>query len=316
MKKQIKLWLIILSLGLLTWPTKIQAGQLKLVLSDPPDYINKNDFRVYYTYLETEDKTATVNLFIQKEGKDWRQTVDKNKTQVSDYFQLEDSDIYDGEGRYNFYATATTADQSLNSQTVTTNFDISAPASPSDYGKERINSTTFRLSWKNPHDDDFARVYIYRSKDSSFNADNDTKIGEMGGGREEKMTFNDGSVQEGKDYYYMLRAVDHAGNGSGLVGDTFESSGDSGSPATPEGQEVGAGETVSGQEYSASQTQGQILGEEKESTPSPQAKEEEKKEEGEEISEDKAWFSSWPWWLGGLIVLVFLYHRFFRPKRE
>ena len=309
MKKQLKLWLIVAGLIFLVLPAKVWAGQLKLALSNPPSDTNKNDFRVYYTYLETENKTATVDLFIKKEGKtDWRQVEDENKTEVSGYFQLKSSDIYEGEGIYDFYAQAATSDQTIKSQTVTTNFDTSAPASPSDYGKERINSTTFRLNWKNPNDSDFFRVYIYRSESSAFNADEGTKVGEMGGGREEKMTFSDGSVQEGKDYYYMIRAVDQAGNGSSLVGDTSESSGDPGSSqVAPEGQAVGAEETVSGQEYSVSQSQGQILGEEEageeeDGTPSSETEEGEgaEEKEGEKTQSRSFW-----WWLlpGGAIVL-------------
>lgn len=195
------------------------AGNLKLNLSKLPDYKNTTNFRLYYTYFETEGRSATVNLFIQKDGKDFRQTADRNKTAVSGYFQIEGADIYDNEGKYNFFATAGTADQVVNSSTVSTTIEMSSPAGPSEYGKERLNATTYKLTWKNPSDNDFERVYIYRSKEKSFIADASTRIGEAGGAKEEKMTFNDGSVEPDVEYFYALRATDHAGNASGIVTD-------------------------------------------------------------------------------------------------
>lgn len=195
------------------------AGKLKLSLSELPEYKNNTNFRLYYTYFETEGKIATVNLFIQKDGKDWRQTSAKNKTAVSGYFQLEGLDIYDNAGKYNFYAEAKTADQTIKSVTVSTTLDDTAPNPPSEYGKERLNATTYKLSWKNPSDEDFAKVYIYRSKNTSFTADISTRISEAGGSKDEKMTFTDGSVEADVTYYYALRALDRAGNASGVVTD-------------------------------------------------------------------------------------------------
>jgi len=292
--------LTIIALLLLTSlikPYSVLAGQLKISLSELPGYRNTSDFRVYYTYLETDGKAATVNLYIQKDGQGWRQTKDDNKTTVSGFFQLEGSDLYDGEGKYNFYAKAVTSDQTVQSTTTSTTLDNSSPDSPSEYGKERINNTTYKLSWKNPNNEDFAKVIIYRSENSTFNADESTKVGEMGGGKEEKITFNDGSIQDGKDYFYVIRAVDHAGNGSGLAGDLSESS--STSTTTPEGEAVGAGETIPGQEYSASQ--GQILGEEETEEISPSDT-----TESEATSEEKTQSRSFWWWLlpGGAIALL------------
>lgn len=195
------------------------AGILKVSLSNLPDYKNSTNFRLYYTYIETDGNQANVNLFIQKDGRDWRQTQDKNKTTVSGYFQLEGSDIYDGEGKYNFYVTAQNGGNSINSNTVSTTLDMNSPSAVTDFSKEKLNPTTYKLSWKNPFDQDFGKVYVYRSKLPSFTADSDTKIAEVNGGKEEKITFNDGSIEADVEYFYALRAVDRAGNSSGLVTD-------------------------------------------------------------------------------------------------
>jgi len=219
MKKFILAILLFLFFNLLgTKP--VLAGVLKLSLSPLPSYKNTTNFRLYYTYFETEGKTATVNLFIQKDGKDWRQTVARDKTEVSGYFQLEGSDIYDGEGKYNFYASASTSEQTVNSATVSTTLDMTPPGKVTEFGKERLNATTYRIKWKDPEDSDFGKVYLYRSKEKSFSADSGTRIGEVGGSPSETKTWDDGSIENNVEYFYALRAVDHAGNSSDIVTDT------------------------------------------------------------------------------------------------
>lgn len=198
--------------------SKSALASLNISLSDLPSFVNKTNIKLYYTYLNTSGNPATVNLYIQKDGKDYRQTVEKDKTNVSGYFELRALDFYDGEGKYNFSATAVFGADSA-TDTTATNLDTSAPSAPTEYSKERLNQTTYKLSWKNSFDDDFEKVYIYRSKETSFTADSSTKIGEAGGSKNEKMTFNDGSVQLDVTYYYALRAIDHAGNISGITTD-------------------------------------------------------------------------------------------------
>lgn len=197
----------------------VSAGVLKLSLSPLPAYKNTTNFRLYYTYFETEGKTATVNLYIQKDGRDFRQTTSRDKKEVSGFFQLEGSDIYDNEGKYNFYATASTTEETVNSATVSTTLDMTSPGKVTEYGKERPNGTTYRLKWKNPEDTDFEKVYIYRSKEKSFTADSGTKVGEVGGAPKENKTWEDGSVEDNVEYFYAIRAVDHSGNASDIVTD-------------------------------------------------------------------------------------------------
>ncbi len=156
-------------------------------------------------------------LFIQKDGKDYRQTQDKDKTTVSGFFQIAGSDIYDGEGKYNFYATVSSDSNSVTSATISTNLDMSPPSTPTDLIIERLSPNSYKLTWKNSFDDDFEKVLIYRSETAPFVADSGTKIGETGGAKNEVMTFIDGSPLPDKSYFYAIRAIDHAGNISGIA---------------------------------------------------------------------------------------------------
>jgi hypothetical protein len=191
----------------------------RLSLSQLPDYKNTDNFRIYYTYLETSGKNAIVNLYVQKEGKDWRQTKDHDKTAVSGYFQIEGADIFDGEGKYHFYAKAVIEGvEQESSATITTIVDRSAPSNVTDYRKERVSANDFKLYWKCPGDADVGKTYIYRSKETSFTADSTTRIQEIVcSPNESKITT---VVGEGDTkYYFALRAIDHAGNASGVVTD-------------------------------------------------------------------------------------------------
>ncbi len=192
----------------------------KLALSPVPEYQKSADFRLYYTYIDTDDNEAAVNLYVQKEGDSWRQTKDRDKTEMSGYFQIEDADIYAGEGKYNFYAQAKVGSlPAQNSATVSIIVDRTNPDMVSDYKKERVGESAYRLSWTNPQNDDFYRVFLYRSKDESFTADEGTKIGEAGGTPGEKQSFENSGLEKDTTYYYALRAIDRAGNSSDLVTD-------------------------------------------------------------------------------------------------
>lgn len=197
--------------------SKSAFASLTISLSGLPSFVNRTNIKLYYTYLNTNGSSATVNLYVQKDGKDYRQTQDKDKTTVSGFFQIAGSDIYDGEGKYNFYATVSSDSNSVTSATVSTTLDMSPPSTPTDLAIERLSLNSYKLTWKSSFDDDFEKVLIYRSEKTAFNADSGTKIGEAGGAKNEIMTFIDGSPLPNSSYFYAIRAVDHAGNISGIA---------------------------------------------------------------------------------------------------
>jgi len=219
MKKLIANILFLITFAFLAvGPVSALEEKLAITLTDLPDYKNTTEFRVYYTYFDTLGKTANVNLFIEKDGNGFRQTLERDKTAVSGYFEVKNADIYDGQGKYNFYASAVTETMTKNSGTISTTIDQNAPGNVTDYRKERVNANDFKLYWKCPSDEDVEKTYIYRSKDTSFTADSGTRVQEVSCNKEESKTtivVGDANV----DYYFALRAIDHAGNASGVVTD-------------------------------------------------------------------------------------------------
>lgn len=200
--------------------TRPALAAFKIAVSSPPEYTNREDLRIYYTYLETDGKTAKVNLYVQKEGKDWRQTKDKDKTAVSGYFQLEGGDFYNGDGKYHFYAKAWVEGAEYISPTVSTTFDRSAPGKVTDYSKVKKDELNYEIKWRNPSDSDYVRVHIYRSREKSFTADSGTKVGEAFGAPGENMKLDNGSLEDkNAEYYYAIIAFDRAGNHSEVLTD-------------------------------------------------------------------------------------------------
>ena len=101
-----------------------------------------------------------------------------------------------------------------------TTYDVTAPSAIHDYGKERIGPTTYKIRWTNPGEGDFAQVFIYRGESPDFGADNDKIVAKIGGAPDAQMSWLDNGISPDKEYYYIVRALDKAGNSSSLVGDS------------------------------------------------------------------------------------------------
>lgn len=109
------------------------------------------------------------------------------------------------------------------SSSTTTIYDTVGPAPVTGYSKERVNNGQYRIRWTTPGDNDFARVIIYRGDATGFNAEITHEIAKIAGDKNRDMSYDDYFAPDpGKTYYYLIRAVDKAGNSSGLVGDGGE----------------------------------------------------------------------------------------------
>ena len=208
------------------------------------------------------------------------------------------SDIFDSEGTYQFYVTATAGSDTATSQTVSVDRNTSGPGTPTDYQKSLASSCQYKIHFKTADDaGQTVKVELYRSDSSSgFVADSSTRVESIGvGSNEAKDVFNTKPDCD-KEYFYALRAFDSAGNGSGLVGDSLIS----GMTTTTVG--VSPSTTVGAIALTGPAT-GSILGEtEAAAEPSPEV-------EGETLSAENlpevlGESSNWLPWAGGLGALM------------
>lgn len=226
---------------------------LALVLSiqSIPSYINTNSFKISCT-----SNGNTAQFYYSKNGGSFTAfgpAIDLSSSQC--LVQI-DSSVVNDQTTYTFKVNVDGTDSS----TVSTIYDTNGPGTVSGYYKEGLGDG-FRIHWRNPNDSDFAKVIIYRGETPDFSADGGHEVTNQPGGADSQMTYEDHFTTEpGKTYYYDLRAVDKAGNSSGLVGDGSSVT----TQATP--QPSGSSKvTVLPKE----QGSGSVLGTETKESPSP-----------------------------------------------
>jgi len=153
-----------------------------------------------------------------------------------------------------------TVSDGTNSISTSTIYDIIGPSPVTGYSKERINNGEYRIHWTNPGNSDFAQVVIYRGDATGFSAEPGHELTRVTGAINEGMSYDDYFAPDpGKTYYYLIRALDKAGNSSGLVGDGGETITITPTPGTGTGSPV----TIFPKESAT----GSVLG--TEATPSP-----------------------------------------------
>jgi len=196
----------------------IFAGDTQAVVvvkvNDLPAYERTDNFKLYYTALDTENPSVSVVAYVKKDsGFDWK-TFGGTRTDPSGYFEAFGYDLA-GDGTYHFYVQA----NSVNSSETSTIVDRSGPEAPKDYRKSRESSTSYKIHWKNPGNDDYGWTRIFASTEQNFTADDATKKADVGGGKDVEFDYVVTGLEPNQDYYFALQGFDKAGNQSGLTGD-------------------------------------------------------------------------------------------------
>jgi hypothetical protein len=212
-KKVLKITTLTVAL-LLAAVVSVKAITDTVAISDLPGYLNTDTFKLSYSALS--DSSVTAQFYVRKDTNPTWIAFGGIQTGASGQIQATGTQINDGDGLYRFKVQingGTAGDET------TTTIDRSGPSPVQNYWKEQVAGGFYRLHWKNPGDDDLSRVFIYRSTETQFTADGLTKVGELGGGPDNEMTWDNVGLDSSKTYYYALRAVDKAGNASGIVSD-------------------------------------------------------------------------------------------------
>jgi hypothetical protein len=202
---------LLVSIFLLFAFVGVARADLMIKGIDMPSWVNWEPLYISYTALETENKPVNVKAYLKKDGEGWQEV--GSSTELSDTFEVSRS-YYPGDGVYKIYfkelnSGKTTPEESFN-------VDFSAPSGVSEYRKERKDANVYKICWKNPDNDDLEKVLIFRSEKTN---EGFSQVGEVSGAKNEEKCFENGTP-DSKDYYYVTRAVDHAGNASSTVGDS------------------------------------------------------------------------------------------------
>ena len=250
---------VLIGFGLLTKST-LAIGP-SMVIQKLPDYVNYQDFKLSYSALtDNPGDIIQVQFYFNKDGGSFS-AFGGIQTGASGQVSVTSSQMGESGKKYCFKAEIVGTGGS--DQTCTT-FDNSAPDSPGGFSKERLGPSTYKIKWHTPNNDDFAQVYIYRSDNPDFSADDSHFVHAQGGEKDKDMDWTDNGVDLNKDYYYVIRALDKAGNSSGLVGDTYTIYA-SASPSPVAGGTTGGQAVILPKEES----EGEVLGETSEPEASP-----------------------------------------------
>lgn len=201
------------------------TGDLSVQVSTPKSPTNQNSFNVNFVALDKADRPVTVKCF--KKGPS-----DGGFVQFGSDFNLAnggnsdncvvDGNIVNTNGTYQFYVEAIAGSDDINSNTVSVDYNTSGPGTPVSYSKEQINDCTWKIKFTTASDGGkTVKVEAYRSDNPSFGADPSNRFASIsiGSGQngETSITVPDCS----KTWYFAVRAFDSAGNGSGIIGDSF-----------------------------------------------------------------------------------------------
>jgi hypothetical protein len=199
----------IVAAGLFLMAQPVKASPVVYIQS-LPGYINYTDFKLACT-----TNGGTAQFYSKKDGGSYTafgSSIDLTTSPCS--VQVTGAE-FGSEGKFWFEVVV----DGTSSETSTT-LDTTAPGTVSDFGKERMSGgTTYHVHWKNPIDTDYTKVFIYRGTEAGFNADDSHKVADAAGMPGDTMSWDNNGLDTTKDYFYMIRARDHAGNSSSLTGD-------------------------------------------------------------------------------------------------
>jgi hypothetical protein len=316
-----KLLLLVLALPLMFASIAgAAAGDVSVDIQTPKSSTKDNSFTINFVALDIQDRAITVKCFkkgptdggFSQFGSDIVLTAGGN----TDYCDVTNA-VVSQQGTYQFYVTATANGDTATSAIVSVDYNTDGPGTPTDYQKHIVTSCQYRIHFKTADDGGkTVKVEVYRSENTSFTADAGTRVATVGVGSNETRDVLNDKADCSKDYYFVVRAFDSAGNGSGIVGDnettvTTTTTTTTASPAPA----VAAGTPT-----------GTVLGEEEGAT-------DEETEIGLELSEDMlpedldltteegevlgVTTSPWIWVLGGAVLLLIIWYvfkKFFRPQ--
>ncbi len=132
-----------------------------------------------------------------------------------------DGTIVNPDGTYSFYVTA----NGVASNTVSVEYNAGGPSTPQSYSKEQTDSCHYKINFRTADDSGkTVKVELYRSTNTSFSADNGSRANEVNIGSSSDGSFTDNVSDCNKTWYYVIRAFDKFGNGSGIIGDSVVTS--------------------------------------------------------------------------------------------
>lgn len=225
-KLKLLLSLILVAGTLVATPSMVQAivppSNLVIRLEEPRTPTSLNDFYITFVVLDiVGGRDVTVNCQKQYEGGavtgfDTTKTLTAGGNTDTCHVTANE---FNQKGNYVISVIAS-AGSDTDSDNVAIDYNSEYPGDPQNYSKNKINDCTYEIKFRSNDDGGkTTKIEVYRSTDTSFTADNGSRVAEEYLGSNTDRTVTNTVPDCTKNYYYAVRAFSTAGNGSGIVGD-------------------------------------------------------------------------------------------------
>jgi hypothetical protein len=221
-KTMLTILLTLLSFGLIISPVRAQTSNLSVRLEEPKTPSRIKEIELKYVALDIQGRGVTTYClkkgptdsgFVQFSS-ETLSGISGNASHCSLSLAITDN------GPYQFQTKAVAGGEEALSNIVSLDYNTAGPGTPNDYRKDKINNCDYKIHFKTANDGDkTVKVEIYRSDINSFIADNGSKIGDISVGSNQERDFTNSVPDCSKNYNFVIRAFDSAGNGSGVIGD-------------------------------------------------------------------------------------------------
>lgn len=267
-KLLIKVTTFVLALTLLL-AGRAYAADVSIRLEQPKSPANQTSLDIVFVTLDIQNRAVTVKCFKKAPS-------DGGFSQFGSDISLPagggsgkclTGSVISPEGTYQFFARATAGADTVDSSTVSVEYKTGGPDTPTNYSREQVSSCVWRIKFRTANDGGkTVKVELYRSENTSFNADSGTRVGTLSIGSNTDGEINNTVPDCNKTWYFAIRAFDSTGNGSGVVGDSVIKVTTPTETVTTGAIPVGA-QGTNGQVLGEEEKEGETLGE---ATPSTQ----------------------------------------------
>jgi len=227
-------------IGLILPQASLAATPISVRLGQPKTPSNQTNIKLTFVVLQAGGtNNITVDCY-KKSPSDGGYVTFDSKTLIpggnTDYCTADNS-VLNTNGTYSFKIIA----NGVESNIVSVDLNTSGPSTPVSFSKERLNDCDYKIKFKTANDGKTVKVELFRSDTRSISLDFGSRVASPSIAPDTEGEITNSVPVCGKEYFYVLRAVDNSDNVSGTVGDSFTTTVNSTTTTTgttPEGATV------------------------------------------------------------------------------
>jgi len=181
---------------------------------------NQRDMKIDFVVMNTAGLSVTARCQQSKDGGGWSDIATSYAVKAGGNSGYCEAKNLDNKSNYDFRVRVSGDGADQYSSTVRVGLDTDGPGTPINYGKSKGNDCEDVIKFRTADDNQTVRVDVYRSDNAEkFTANKDSRAALITIGPKTDHTLTTSKPDCQKTYYYVVRAFDANGNGSGLVGD-------------------------------------------------------------------------------------------------